>query len=176
MQKKISFIVNIIILFIAMCTPIYNTFFKRSIKREREYYNKILIPFVENLKSGNEDALQEVKSQIKYTDECIPKYILYLVDISQHQIDSTITDKKLSKVLIYDYMDIYPNNDNRMIRVARESMKVLVYLLLFLAFGFLIMGSISIAKFFDSLISSDTIKLFLLRLGPEEINTIVQRI
>ena len=43
-----------------MCTLIYNTFFKGGFKREKQYYNKILIPFIEALKAGNENALQKI--------------------------------------------------------------------------------------------------------------------
>ena len=114
MQENINFIVAIVTSLITMCTLIYNTFFKGGFKREKQYYNKILIPFIEALKAGNENALQEIKDQINHTDECVPKYVIHLINTSQIQTDNTITDKKLLKVFIYDYLDIYPNDDNRM--------------------------------------------------------------
>ena len=57
MQENINFIVAIVTSLITMCTLIYNTFFKGGFKREKQYYNKILIPFIEALKAGNENAL-----------------------------------------------------------------------------------------------------------------------
>ena len=73
-----------------------------------------MISFFEALNAGYDNALQEIKDQIYHTDECVPKYVIHLINTSQIQTDNTITDKKLLKVFIYDYLDIYPNDDNRM--------------------------------------------------------------
>lgn len=84
-----------------------------------------MIPFIEALKAGNENALQEIKDQINHTDECVPKYVIHLINTSQIQTDNTITDKKLLKVFIYDYLDIYPNDDNRMDQLPCIILKIL---------------------------------------------------
>lgn len=49
-----------------MCTLIYNTFFKGGFKREKQYYNKILIPFIEALKAGNESVTRDKRSDKPY--------------------------------------------------------------------------------------------------------------
>ena len=141
MQENINFIVAIVTSLITMCTLIYNTFFKGGFKREKQYYNKILIPFIEALKAGNENALQEIKDQINHTDECVPKYVIHLINTSQIQTDNTITDKKLLKVFIYDYLDIYPNDDNRMDQLPCIILKIFTYFKFFLAFLFLMVGN-----------------------------------
>ena len=141
MQENINFIEAIVTSLITMCTLIYNTFFKGGFKREKQYYNKILIPFIEALKAGNENALQEIKDQINHTDECVPKYVIHLINTSQIQTDNTITDKKLLKVFIYDYLDIYPNDDNRMDQLPCIILKIFTYFKFFLAFLFLMVGN-----------------------------------
>ena len=52
-----------------------------------------------------------------------------------------ITDKKLLKVFIYDYLDIYPNDDNRMDQLPCIILKIFTYFKFFLAFLFLMVGN-----------------------------------
>ena len=64
-----------------------------------------------------------------------------MINTSQIHTDNTITDKKLLKVFIYDYLDIYPNDDNRMDQLPCIILKIFTYFKFFLAFLFLMVGN-----------------------------------
>lgn len=144
MQDNIKFIVSIVVSIITTCTLIYNTFFKGRYKREREYYNKVLMPFIKKLKAGNENALKEIKKKISTTDEFVPKYVIYLMDSARNTKDAKLVDEKLAKIFIYDYLDIYPNDNNRMSKLMRIICKIAEYALCIAAYFFLLHGCIYI--------------------------------
>lgn len=161
MQENIDSSIAIIVSLIALCTTLYKIFLKKGFKREQEYYKKVLMPYIEAYRSRNEKALQDMIKQIKRTDEYIPKYILYLIDISQNQttqikmkqvkktikinqtiqINNTEDNEKLQKVLIYDYLDIYPNDDNIIGKIESVGVKILIYTMYFAALFFLLSGA-----------------------------------
>lgn len=78
MLEKIIYFFTIACSCIALGTKIYKKLFTNSIKREKEYYKKVLIPYIDAYKSGNKRALESTIIQIKRTDEDIPKYIFHL--------------------------------------------------------------------------------------------------
>lgn len=164
MRENISSFIAIISSLIAICTTIYKKIFKNGFKREQEYYRKVLLPYVEKNKSGNANALHEIIIQIKRTDEYIPKYIWYLIDKSQNQTDNATSNDDLHKVLIYDYLDIYPNDDNMMGRLAGIFTKILTFIIIFLAFTFLVSGSLHFATVINN--------LFLVGSGQIDLSTI----
>lgn len=163
MWENVSSFIAIIGSLIAICTTIYKKIFKNGFKREQEYYKKVLQPYVEQDKSRNANALQKIIIQIKRTDEYIPKYIWYLIDESQNRIDNETNNETnnatdnatsnddLHKVLIYDYLDIYPNDDNMMGRLAGIVTKILTFIIIFLAFTFLVFGSLHLATVINNL-------------------------
>lgn len=177
MWKNISSFIAIIGSLIAICTTIYKKIFKNGFKREQEYYRKVLLPYVEKNKSGNANALHEIIIQIKRTDEYIPKYIWYLIDKSQNQTDNATSNDDLHKVLIYDYLDIYPNDDNMMGRLAGIVTKILTFIIIFLAFTFLVSGSLHLATMINNLflVGSGKIKLSAINItnGHELLLTLV---
>ena len=144
MQDNIKFIVSIVVSIITICTLIYNTFFKGRYKREREYYNKVLMPFIKKLKAGNENALKEIKKKISTTDEFVPKYVIYLMDSARNTKDAKLVDEKLAKIFIYDYLDIYPNDNSRMSKLMRIIREIMEYVCVFVAYFFLLLGCIFI--------------------------------
>ena len=116
---------------------IYNIGFKKSFKREKEYYEVILKTLIGSLTSGKkENVLEQIKGKIRHIDDFVPKYVLYLVDKGE--------DEKLLKVLLYDYFDIYPYDDNSIKRMIRVARKICVYVLLFSSFVILVLGSIQL--------------------------------
>lgn len=159
MWENISSFIAIIGSLIAICTTIYKKIFKNGFKREQEYYRKVLLPYVEKNKSGNANALHEIIIQIKRTDEYIPKYIWYLIDKSQNQTDNATSNDDLHKVLIYDYLDIYPNDDNMMGRLAGIVTKIATDVMTFLAFIILVFGSIICVAVFNKLFPIGTGKI-----------------
>ena len=119
----------------------------------------VLIPYIQAYKSGNENALQDIINQIKRTDEYVPKYIWYLIDEFQNKTHNVTSSERLQKVFIYDYLDIYPNDDNMMSRLARIIIKILTYIIIWLAFTFLVMGSVSFAVVINKLFPIGTGKI-----------------
>ena len=172
MWENISSFIAIIGSLIAICTTIYKKIFKNGFKREQEYYKNVLQPYVEQDKSRNANALQEIIIQIKRTDEYIPKYIWYLIDefqnrtnnVTNNATNNITSNEDLHKVLIYDYLDIYPNDDNMMGRLAGIFTKILTFIIIFLAFTFLVSGSLHFATVINN--------LFLVGLGQIDLSTI----
>ena len=145
MLDKLKCIFSTITSAIVVCTLIYNAGFKSNFKREKEYYEVILKMFIGSLVSEkNENVLKQIKGKISHTDDFVPKYVLYLVDKGE--------DEKLLKVLLYDYFDIYPNDDNSINRSARVLTKGIICILLFMAIAFFIWGCICLYMGVEELI------------------------
>lgn len=106
-MEVLATIASIIVSIITIIPTVKNRIF--NIKRERKYYKKIIIPYVNELhKSKDLKACSFIKSHFVRTNENIPKYITYLIDINDNE--------KLHKVLIHDYCFIYKNEKTKTLK------------------------------------------------------------
>lgn len=134
-------VISVITSLIGCVTLFVRTFFGKGQKREKGYYEKILKPYVLELSKNKKlSTLSIVKGLVDRNDDDIPKYIFYLLDNKQ--------EEKLNKVLIYDYWSLYPNDDNTVYKVVDGFMKLLYYLLFFMALYSIVYG---IIEFLDGL-------------------------
>ena len=139
-QGIITFIVSVI----GMLTTIYKIGFKDEQNRTQAYYKETLLPFiVAYQKNSNMNTIKFLKDAVKRDNDNVPKYVFYLLDNQERD--------KLRKVLLYDYFDLYHNDDNTMRRIMKWISRFLVYLLfgasLFITFYgsfFLVSGVLSI--------------------------------
>lgn len=151
LQVIISIVVSII--------TVYKTFFKKNSKRENEYYQSVLQPFVKRMKKqGSAYAIKKLKKCIKRDDDNIPKYIFYLIDKADSQKDSSKTDRDLEKVLLYDYCELYPNSDSKFHKILDMGSRILNYLMIFVAF-FCVLVSVT----FISMILAVGLKILCIR-------------
>lgn len=141
-----SKIVALIVATIGAATTIFNIFFKGERGRKQEYYNDILKPFaVAYKKDPSTNAIDFVKSRAEHGNDNIPKYIFYLVD-SQDDI-------LLKKVLIDDYLNLYPNEYNKKRNLFETVNKLLDYLMFLLLFLFVFMGALVMTSGIMTLVS-----------------------
>ena len=104
--------------------------------REDQYYKNLLKPFVkEYTKNKDINVLDFVKKKVERNDDNIPQYIYYLLEKK---------DSRLYKVLIYDYSNLYQNEENRMSKMLRNISRFLYYLLFFLSLVLLFFGAYAI--------------------------------
>lgn len=147
MFKNIESIIAIITAAISLLITIYKMVFKHNVGRSKAYYQDILIPFIDAYtKNNNIKPTRFLKNIAKRTNDNIPKYIFYLIDNKQ--------DEKLKKVLIYDYFDIYHNDDNTMRKITKGIQKVLSYILFCFSFLALFFSSYCIALAIYTLFSN----------------------
>lgn len=94
----------------------YELLFKSGRKRLDAYYEEFLKPFyVAYKKNKNINAVKFIKPLFKIDNDNIPKYILYLMEQKEAE--------KLKKVLLYDYYELYKNDDNNKIRICDGVLK-----------------------------------------------------
>ena len=142
-----SKIVALIVASIGAATTIFNIFFKGERGRKQEYYNGILKPFaVAYKKDPSINAIDFVKNRAEHGNDNIPKYIFYLID---SQDDDTL----LKKVLIDDYLNLYPNEYNKKRNLFETVNKLLDYLMFLLLFLFVFMGALVMTSGSMTLIS-----------------------
>jgi len=142
-----SKIVALIVATIGAATTIFNIFFKGERGRKQEYYNGILKPFaVAYKKDPSINAIDFVKNRAEHGNDNIPKYIFYLID---SQDDDTL----LKKVLIDDYLNLYPNEYNKKRNLFETVNKLLDYLMFLLLFLFVFMGALVMTSGSMTLIS-----------------------
>ena len=126
-------VISIVTSLIGCITLFVKTFFGKSQKREKEYYEKILRPYVLELSKNKKlSTLSIVKGLADRNNDDIPKYIFYLLDNEQ--------EEKLNKVIIYDYWLLYPNDENTVYKVGDGLIKLLYYVLYFIAIYLLVYG------------------------------------
>lgn len=143
--KNIGIIISLISASITTISLIYRTGFKNNSKREREYYNKLLVPFILKYHENNNiNALKFCNETIKWTDEIIPQYIKYLMFNKKKD--------ELKIVLIVDYTNLYKNDDNTISSILKIINKSLMYTILFIALAFLIAMSYILFEYFNTLI------------------------
>ena len=66
------------------------------------------------------------------------------MDSARNTKDAKLVDEKLAKIFIYDYLDIYPNDNNRMSKLMRIIREIMEYVCVFVAYFFLLLGCIFI--------------------------------
>ena len=138
-------VISIVTSLIGCITLFVKTFFGKSQKREKEYYEKILRPYVLELSKNKKlSTLSIVKGLADRNNDDIPKYIFYLLDNEQ--------EEKLNKVLIYDYWSLYPNDDNTVYKVVDGFMKLVYYLLFFMALYSIVYGILYVLNGFSGVL------------------------
>lgn len=138
-------VISIITSLIGCVTLFVKTFFGKSQKREKGYYEKVLKPYaLEVSKNKKVRTLSIVKSLVDRNDDDIPKYIFYLLDNEQ--------EEELNKVLIYDYWSLYPNDDNTVYQVVDGFMKLVYYLLFFMALYSMVCGILYVLNGFSEML------------------------
>lgn len=145
-----SKIVALVVATIGAATTVFNIFFKGERGRKQAYYDSILKPFaVAYKKDPSTNAIEFVKGRAEQDNDNIPKYIFYLVDMQLNQDDDT----RLKKVLIDDYLNLYPNEYNKKRNLFETVHKLLDYLMFLLLFLFVFMGALVMTSGIMTLIS-----------------------
>lgn len=128
--NNISIIISIISSAIATITLIYKIGV-RGYKKEREYYDKILSPFIINRRKNLDvNAVKFCKPILRYNYDSIPPYIYYLVE-ENNNVD-------LKKVLILDYTVYYSNFENSLSYILNSINKIIMYSGFFMAIALII--------------------------------------
>ena len=145
-EKKMERVISVITSLIGCVTLFVKTFFGKSQKRERGYYEKVLKPYVLELSKNKKlSTLNIVKGLVDRKDDDIPKYIFYLLDNGQ--------EEKLNKVRICDYWSLYPNDNNTVYKVGDGFMKLWYYGLIVGAFYFMVCACLYFVNGLSSVIS-----------------------
>jgi len=96
--------------------PIYK-FLKSKGVRKRAYYDTLLKPFVAAYKKNPSlNVIDFVNQKVNRDSDDIPKYVFYLLDqqiVDDTNISVLEANENLMKVLIHDYLDLYPNEYNK---------------------------------------------------------------
>lgn len=134
-MQEIEVFISVITSIVTFITLIYNLGIKKSIKREAIYYKKVLQPFILKLSQNSEvNAIKIVKKLAERDNDNIPKYITFLIDNGESDI--------LKKVLICDYIELYPNDSNDLTKIINSAAKLMYYLLIFLSLFLIVVGTI----------------------------------
>lgn len=135
-------VVAVITAVITLVKTLMDLFGKKKRSRERKYYNCVLRPYVVTKKDKKVRAVDFVKRRVRRNNDNIPKYVFYLIDKNR--------EEELDKVLLYDYISLYPNGANQLNVVAEFAIKFvhgICYMgaLFFMVFGgFLLSLSLSV--------------------------------
>jgi len=158
-MEKVQLVLSVVSSIITTGIILYNTLFKGSRKREKEYYEKILKPCMVLLKKEKKvNLVKEVRKLVKRDDDTVPKYVFYLIDNNRGE--------ELEKVLVEDYYDLY-ENDNKSIRnIINVVQKITLFLMVcitlffvFFAVTCIFVGILSlIAEIFNRSYAENTIK------------------
>lgn len=137
MQETIKIISSVIAIISTVGTFIYKVLLKKGEDREQEYYTKLLKPFIHTLRNNKDiDAVKFVKANAWFANDCVPKYVIYLVDKGESEI--------LKKVLIHDYFSLYNNNENRIENMIDKICNLMIWVLSGIALYFLFYGCFAI--------------------------------
>ncbi len=126
-MDKLESVIAVVVSLLTGVTTLYNVVIKDSRKRELEYYEKVLKPFADEfVKDQDIDALEFLQPQLTREEDYIPRYIFYLM----HKNKS----KKLKRVLLNDFVDLYKNDRNNLFFIIEYIGKMFFY-----AFSFVVM-------------------------------------
>lgn len=154
-----SKIIALIVAAIGAGVTIYNTFFKNESTRKRKYYESLLQPFIRECNKGKAfNTTEFVNNTVDRTDDNIPKYVFYLADLQIAEQKSKEqhmqTEDNLKKVLIADYLNLYPNENTKKCNFFDIIRKLFDYILILLSFYFIFLGALIISYQCLSLISN----------------------
>lgn len=141
-MEGIESIVAVITAVITLVKTLTDLLGKKNRSRERKYYNCLLKPYVVMKKDKKIKAVDFVKKRINRGNDNIPKYVFYLSDKDR--------EEELDKVLLYDYISLYPNGANRLNVAAEFTIRFIhgicyVAALFFMLFGgFLLSAGLSV--------------------------------
>ena len=182
MTENISNIVALIVAIIGAGTTIYNVFFKGEYGRKQKYYSSLLQPFVVAYKKNPEiSAAAFAAGKATREDDNIPKYVFYLIDATQAQdndicvqpepqsqatnnVCETVQnqDETLRKVLIEDYISLYPNSRSKVRSFFDIALILLHYVTIVFVFVLMFVSSLLMVRSVLSLITypfSDTLEI-----------------
>lgn len=135
-MDKIEIYISVATSIITFITLIYNVGIKKGRKREQQYYEKVLQPYIRKVsKKENVDAVSIVEKLVKRDDDDIPKYVTYLI-----KSDDEEKEEKIRKVLLYDYFCLYPNDSNNQFMIIESVLKILYYIIFFISLFCLFSG------------------------------------
>lgn len=155
MLDTLSKIIAIFSATIGATKTIHINFFKDLYKKKHAYYETILKPFILIYKEQPSTNVNEFINEIlDKKDDNIPKYITYLIDIKLKQENSSFkleekdeeiakllqNSDTLKKVLIYDYINLYPNERNKKLKIYEIVSQLEKYVLYSLSFIFIFIG------------------------------------
>lgn len=107
-MEKITAITAAISAIIGVIVTIYKMLIENDKKRVEKYYEEILKPFiVEYHKNKSINVNKFLNKKAERSNDAIPKYIFYLKDKGEDRAED------LTKILLVDYLDIYPNDKNK---------------------------------------------------------------
>lgn len=136
-MDKIEIYISVATSIITFITLIYNVGIKKGRKREQQYYEKVLQPYIRKVsKKENVDAVSIVEKLVKRDDDDIPKYVTYLI-----KSDDEEKEEKIRKVLLYDYFCLYPNDSNNQLIIIESISKILYYVFFFISLICLFSGA-----------------------------------
>ena len=139
MIEEINAVVAVISTVIGLIITIYKVFLKNT-KRAERYHEDILKPFIKDYrKKKNVNVIKFLNKKAERDNDAIPKYIFYLKDKGKEKAED------LKKILLYDYSDIYPNDNNKILRLLEMISKCLVFGLFVMSFSFSIYGAVCLS-------------------------------
>lgn len=137
-MENVTMVMAAISAVIGVIATIYKMLFRNDVKRVEKYYEEILKPFIIDYhKDRNVNVINFLDNKAERDNDVIPKYIFYLLDNGKEKSED------LKKVLLYDYIDIYPNDNNKMLRFMEMISKFLVFVMFTMSFSFLLYGAVS---------------------------------
>lgn len=154
-----SKVVALFVAVIGAVTTIFNVFFKGERTRKEAYYKKLVKPFaIAYKRDPNINAIDFVKHRVTPEDDDIPKYVFYLLDLPDTENDESNNQECISgqehinilhpnndilrKVLIDDYLALYPNEHNRKRKICEAVQKMMHYLMFLLTFILTVFGAV----------------------------------
>ena len=139
-MENVTMVIAAISAVIGVTATIYKMLFRSDAKRVEKYYEEILKPFIIDYhKDRNMNVINFLDNKAERDNDVIPKYIFYLIDNGKEKSED------LKKVLLYDYIDIYPNDNNKMLRFMEMISKFLAFVMVAMAFSFLLYGAVCIS-------------------------------
>lgn len=125
MMEKLSESVALISSIIAVLSSFIGMFKNYSNKKEEEYYEKIVKPFLLQSRCGfNKKAVDWLKENVKREDEYIPMYVHYALENEK--------EEDVYKVIYTDYIELYKNENFTKKKILEAVSRVLHYITMFL--------------------------------------------
>lgn len=140
MAENLESIIGCITAIVGLVTLIITEYKRNIYKQSKEdyYYRNLLKPFIKAyINKKDIDVMTFVKNTIKRDDDNIPKYIYYLIEKK---------NPDLLKVLIYDYCDLYQNEENRRVKLLNGISKCSYFVLFLMSLIMLLVGAYAVVE------------------------------